>query len=106
MLGCQPKCLDARMIHELVVNVDKKGDLLSMKYIFADGSISNASGKTSEDLQKMNIILHQSIAQSLIKMLNDDTNPRVKLTCNGEKDVSIPHFLIKLGFIPVNLAQE
>lgn len=97
------RCRSARVIHELIVQVDENGNYISMKYIFADKTSFEAIDKSPEF---MNIFLHQNIAKGLIKMLEKNTQPRVKLTCNGEKDVSIPHFLIKLGFIPVNVTQE
>lgn len=91
-------CPDAKIIDELITEVDKDGDLISIKYLLSDGSLYDAAGKSPQDLLKMNILLHQNIAQSLIEMLENKTTPRVKLTCNGEPDISIPHFLIKLGF--------
>jgi hypothetical protein len=97
--GCSFPCKDGKFIDELVTTVDNKGNLLSLTYVLEDGSSLNVCDENNQErLKLMNVYIHQNMTEQLIEMQNNKVFPRVKLTCNGEKNISIKQFLIKLGF--------
>jgi hypothetical protein len=96
LLGRNSECKDAKIVEELITKVNKHGKLLSLQYKFSDGTFCDFSGFVT-DSQKINYMLHHVIAKQLKEMFENNLTPRVMLTCNDERDISIPYYLMKIG---------
>jgi len=91
-------CSDGIYIEELIVQFTKNDKLKSLHYVLEDGKTVDVIGKSKEDRLKMQLALNQIMGPELIEMLQQGVQPRVKIHCNGKRNMPIQEFLPHIGY--------
>lgn len=84
-------------IEELIVETKRNCRLKSLVYVLDDGRTVDCIKRNKHNRLKMDIAIHQIMAKQLVEMEIHGLENRVKLHCNGRRNLSVAEFLACFG---------